>query len=108
MQKLVSKISEVQLLTILKQLRSITIEGVAKYETLDYWGSISDFNYAIRESPNDAKAYFRRGLVKNEVQNYKGAADDFFAAVMFDSEIVHVFCKKCFPAIKVNASVSIL
>jgi tetratricopeptide (TPR) repeat protein len=41
--------------------------SVAKYEAFDYLGSVTDFNNAITENPNDAKAYFRNGLVKIEV-----------------------------------------
>ena len=36
---------------------------------------------AIELNPNDAKAYYNRGLAKSDLQDYKGAIADFNKAI---------------------------
>jgi tetratricopeptide (TPR) repeat protein len=43
---------------------SYALRGYAKVRIEDNWGAISDFDYVIQNSPNDAQTYYYRGLAK--------------------------------------------
>ena len=42
--------------------------GSAKVSLKDYYGAISDYTKAIEINPNDAKAYYNRGIAKANVK----------------------------------------
>ena len=59
--------------------------GKAKFEAGDYAGAIDDYSKAIELDPNNAQAYFNRGLAKNELK-IPGAAEDYMTAVELDPD----------------------
>ena len=51
--------------------------GIAKSDSGDRQGAISDFNQAIRINPNYATAYYNRGVVKSQLGDRQGSLVDF-------------------------------
>ncbi|MFM6081185.1 MAG: tetratricopeptide repeat protein, partial [Dolichospermum sp.] len=43
----------------------------------DKQGAIADFNEFIKINPNDAYAYYFRGIVRDDLGDKQGAIDDF-------------------------------
>jgi len=48
-------------------------QGVEKYEAGNYQGAISNWSKAIEINPQDAIAYYNRGLAKDGLQDYQAA-----------------------------------
>ena len=53
----------------------------AKNNLKDYNGAISDFTKAIELNPDDADAYYNRGLAKSNLEDYYGAISDYNKAI---------------------------
>jgi tetratricopeptide (TPR) repeat protein len=49
---------------------------------------------AIRLNPNDAFAYYKRGEVRNEIDDKKGAIADYTEAIRVDSNYSHAYCSR--------------
>ena len=61
--------------------------GMAKYDASRHSEAIDDFTLAINLTPQDAKFYRARGMVKRWMDNFKEANDDFQTALKFAEEI---------------------
>ena len=59
--------------------------GVAKDNSQDYYGAMTDYNKAIELNPNSSLAYYDRGTLKlNKLHDYRGAIVDFDKAIEID------------------------
>ena len=67
-------------------------KGVAKAETGDYTGAISDFNTAWLYKNNDAQLYFNLGLAYYMTGDYNQAVKDFTNCIGLDSllSLIHI------------------
>ena len=57
-----------------------------RWEERDYKGAIEDFNEAIRLDPNNAIAYYNRGVARYSFKDYQGAIEDFRQAANLSLE----------------------
>ena len=69
-----------QNLTASEQL-TLTKEIASKKSKLILAQNEADYNRAIQLNPNDAQAYYNRGLIRYEQKNYPGAEADFSQAI---------------------------
>jgi len=53
----------------------------AKDELQDYQRAIADYDQAISLNPNDASAYYNRGLARYKLEDYQGAIADYNQAI---------------------------
>ncbi|HPX76269.1 MAG TPA: tetratricopeptide repeat protein [Bacteroidales bacterium] len=58
-------------------LRAISKSKIAD----DFYDEINDYNKAIEIDPNYTKAYYNRGIVKNNSEDFEGAIHDFDFAI---------------------------
>src|SRR4051812_3359519 len=54
-------------------------------------GKIADFTEAIRLKPDYARAYYYRGLVLSDIDDYDGAIRDYTEAIRLDPNHARVF-----------------
>ena len=58
-----------------------SIGAIAKGKLGQYAAAIADFDTAIRLKPDDAAAYYNRGVVKGKLRQYIAAIADFDTAI---------------------------
>jgi tetratricopeptide (TPR) repeat protein/S1-C subfamily serine protease len=65
--------------------------GLAKSESGDKKGAMSDYDRAITFDPKSAMAYSNRGMLKAELGDKKGAISDYDRAITFDPKYVQAY-----------------
>ena len=65
--------------------------GLAKSESRDFPGAITDYNKAIEIDPQYAKAYNNRGLAKSESRDFPGAITDYNKAIEIDPQYAKAY-----------------
>ena len=68
--------------------------GLARTETQNYDGALSDFDAYIRLRPEAAEGYFDRGIVWNLKDDYDKAIGDYDEAIRLEPELVSAFCAR--------------
>jgi tetratricopeptide (TPR) repeat protein len=66
-----------------KEYQTILKGGLDKYRLKDYSGAELEFSKIIESDEANAAAYYYRGLIRNERQEYTTAADDFDMAFSY-------------------------
>jgi tetratricopeptide (TPR) repeat protein len=64
--------------------------GNKNYNSSDYDSAIGDYNEAIRPNPQDAKAYYNRGLARQAKGDYDGAIADFTRSIELKNPELHL------------------
>ena len=67
---------------------------VMNFRSRNYSGAIADFDKAIEINPRFAKAYYRRGIVKNYYQDRTGALKDFNKAIEVNPGYAEAYHKR--------------
>jgi tetratricopeptide (TPR) repeat protein len=57
------------------------IQGHEKYEKGDYQGAVAAFTQAIMLNPNDAQAYYNRGIARSSLGDKQGEIADYNQAL---------------------------
>lgn len=61
--------------------------GWEKAEKGDFTGAMKDFDAVIKTRPNDARAYVSRGKIKENINDFLGAIEDYAAAMELNPEL---------------------
>ena len=59
----------------------LNTSGNTKLNLEDYYGAIEDYSKAIELDPDDADAYYNRGVAKKKLKDYYGAINDYSKAI---------------------------
>ncbi|MDA9968356.1 tetratricopeptide repeat protein [Salibacteraceae bacterium] len=57
----------------------------------EYKSAIADFTTAIRLDPDDASAYYNRGLAYDDLGEYKSAIADYTTAIRLDPDFASAY-----------------
>ncbi|MCM0592694.1 MAG: tetratricopeptide repeat protein [Gloeotrichia echinulata DEX184] len=69
-------------------------QGHAAYKVRDYEGAIENFNQALQQEPNHAKAHINRGNARFNVKDYEGALIDYSEALQINPYEVKAFVNR--------------
>ncbi len=67
------------------------IRAYDKYDQKDYKGAIADLTQAIRLNPNYDKAYYNRGVVRDELGDKQGAIADYNSALKINPNYAYAY-----------------
>jgi tetratricopeptide (TPR) repeat protein len=68
-----------------EKARRLVEQGNSKLDNQRYQGAIADYTEAIELDPNNATAYFKRGLAYDNIDKYQAAIADYTKAIELDS-----------------------
>ena len=70
--------------------------GIAKFKKGDFDGAIQDYSQVLKINPKDSDAFFNRANVKKEIEDMKGACEDWrTAADLGDEEATNSLKQFC-------------
>ncbi len=68
------------------------LSAYQKYENKDYQGALADYNRAIAINPDDADAYYNRGILKeSKLNDPRGALADFNRAITINPDYANAY-----------------
>ena len=68
--------------------------GSRAYQRREYEDAITDYDMVISLNPDDAEAYYLRGLAKGNLAQYESAIADFNEAIQLDSRYVRAYANR--------------
>ena len=69
-------------------------EGIQKFLLREYEGAIIDFNKALENNPYDFEVFWKRGVAKSKLNNYKSAEEDFIKSERLRKEFNEMEAQK--------------
>ena len=87
---------------IQQSVKYLFSSGNKKIISGDYKGAIEDFNKVINLTPNNANAYYSRGLTKKKLENYLEAIEDYNIAIKLNPSFDIAYYERGFAKYKLQ------